>query len=372
MQKRYAFELEDIPTTLTDYYQVQFSFKHKGHIPVRIHNSYFTYALQSTQTIIEQFLVFKSIRGPCWLQLEQYDINVKLKDFRVCTPYYIQCSQVGLHARAYVDAPPPLKVLSMSCKNVINQRQEEIISISLQLVDKVSQDGGNSDQQKSLFKTFIRMPQNARWPVDYQPSKEQKVDNETQLITQVLSKIDQYDPDIILAHDLYSGCMSMLIKRITRLKITTFNRLARIQRVGAAIPKVKGNELVRVMTAGRLLVDTYQSARELLKSSSYSLKHLASIYLQQEIHEVESDVMQDYMESGQLISLLVNIAEKDCAAQFELMEKLQVIPLTKQLTNTAGNLWIRSLQNARAERNEMLLMHEFHKKNFILPDRLVQ
>ena len=46
-----------------------------------------------------------------------------------------------------------------------------------------------------------------------------------------------------------------------------------------------------------------------------------------------------------------------------------MIPLTKQLTNIAGNLWFRSLQNARAERNEMLLLHEFKKKKFILPDK---
>lgn len=51
------------------------------------------------------------------------------------------------------------------------------------------------------------------------------------------------------------------------------------------------------------------------------------------------------------------------------MSHLSVIPLTKQLTNIAGNLWFRSLQNARAERNEMLLLHEFKKKKFTLPDK---
>ena len=61
--------------------------------------------------------------------------------------------------------------------------------------------------------------------------------------------------------------------------------------------------------------------------------------------------------------------EKDAYLTFQLMSHLSVIPLTKQLTNIAGHLWFRSLQNARAERNEMLLLHEFKKKKFILPDK---
>jgi DNA polymerase alpha subunit A len=53
----------------------------------------------------------------------------------------------------------------------------------------------------------------------------------------------------------------------------------------------------------------------------------------------------------------------------EVCMKMQVIPLTKSLTTICGNTWIRSLQNARAERNEMLLMHEFTAEGFILPDK---
>ena len=32
-------------------------------------------------------------------------------------------------------------------------------------------------------------------------------------------------------------------------------------------------------------------------------------------------------------------------------------------------MWFRSLQNARAERNEWLLMHEFHSRKFLCPDK---
>ena len=54
---------------------------------------------------------------------------------------------------------------------------------------------------------------------------------------------------------------------------------------------------------------------------------------------------------------------------YKLMMHLNILPLTKQLTTIAGNLWFRSLQNARAERNEMLLLHEFRSKKFLCPDK---
>jgi DNA polymerase alpha subunit A len=49
-----------------------------------------------------------------------------------------------------------------------------------------------------------------------------------------------------------------------------------------------------------------------------------------------------------------------------------VLPLSKQLSVVSGSLWSRTLQGARAQRIEMLLLHEFHARKFILPDKLSQ
>ena len=87
--------------------------------------------------------------------------------------------------------------------------------------------------------------------------------------------------------------------------------------------------------------------------------------------------------------------ENDAFLALLLMNTLQVLPLTKQLTNVAGNLWSRSLrvracgawcgvaradcggggggsvlaQGARAERIEYLLLHSFHNLKFVVPDK---
>lgn len=50
--------------------------------------------------------------------------------------------------------------------------------------------------------------------------------------------------------------------------------------------------------------------------------------------------------------------------------KIQMLPLTKVLTNLAGNSWARTLTGTRAERNEYILLHEFHRNKYICPDKI--
>lgn len=49
--------------------------------------------------------------------------------------------------------------------------------------------------------------------------------------------------------------------------------------------------------------------------------------------------------------------------------RVQMLPLTKVLTNLAGNSWARTLSGTRAERNEYILLHEFYRNKYICPDK---
>ncbi|KAI7970403.1 hypothetical protein EIK77_006248 [Talaromyces pinophilus] len=52
-----------------------------------------------------------------------------------------------------------------------------------------------------------------------------------------------------------------------------------------------------------------------------------------------------------------------------LVIRLQMLSLTKVLTNLAGNSWARTLTGTRAERNEYILLHEFYRNKYICPDK---
>jgi DNA polymerase alpha subunit A len=80
------------------------------------------------------------------------------------------------------------------------------------------------------------------------------------------------------------------------------------------------------------------------------------------------NVPRYFMDSQDLIWLL-QFNENDAYLAMRLCFQTMFIPLTKQLTNLAGNLWGRTMTGARAERNEFLLLHEFYKNGYILPDK---
>ncbi|KAG9599842.1 hypothetical protein KCU77_g3550, partial [Aureobasidium melanogenum] len=66
----------------------------------------------------------------------------------------------------------------------------------------------------------------------------------------------------------------------------------------------------------------------------------------------------------------IKLTEADTFFIAAIALKVQMLPLTKVLTNLAGNSWARTLSGTRAERNEYILLHEFHKNKYICPDKI--
>ena len=65
----------------------------------------------------------------------------------------------------------------------------------------------------------------------------------------------------------------------------------------------------------------------------------------------QAQVAAKFEETQSLLEV-VRSCENDAFLSLQLMFKMMVLPLTKQLTNLAGNLWTKSLQGKRAERIE--------------------
>eukprot|EP00922_Rhytidocystis_sp_ex-Travisia-forbesii_P051926 GHVS01077070.1.p1 GENE.GHVS01077070.1~~GHVS01077070.1.p1 ORF type:complete len:994 (+),score=171.39 GHVS01077070.1:532-3513(+) len=199
--------------------------------------------------------------------------------------------------------------------------------------------------------------------------------NEKSLIAGLCSQVQEIDPDVIIGHNVFAFDLEVLWARFHSLGLPFFHKFSRLKRRppprkgGAAPPGGMGAG--RQLTIGRVVCDTYVQARDLLRNKiNYKLSTLVQEMLGIDLPPpiVSQQVPQLYVDTRSLMYGLHSMHQV-LAVTLQLMHKLQVLPLTRELTCLAGNLWFSSLQSKRAERNDWLLLHEFHNANFICPDK---
>ena len=130
-----------------------------------------------------------------------------------------------------------------------------------------------------------------------------------------------------------------------------------------------GNDLPFTLLCGRLCVDTYSSAKELIKEEDYSLSYLCGKYTKSRANEFENSQIPFLFSNANRLCGLINYLLINVNAVTQLMFSLQILPLTHQIATISGLWWNRCLRSNRSERVEYYLLHGFHQLNFIVPDK---
>ena len=133
---------------------------------------------------------------------------------------------------------------------------------------------------------------------------------------------------------LYIGFeCDVLLARAVANKLPNWSLLGRLRKTK---PPKSINE--KDVAAGRILCDTYKAAKEFLRETTYNLTYLANSQLKSPRTEVDPMDVPKYFSSSQDLLNLANVNMNDALLVQRLMLKLQVIPLTRQLTNLSGKL----------------------------------
>lgn len=383
VKRKYAFSDPAVPRNETHYLKVVYDAKYP---PLsNLSGDTFSHIFGSNTTPLELFLLKRKIMGPCWLRIRsplQTSLHSWCKlEARVESP-----KLVSVLSGANVPPPPPLVALSLCMKAVVNpnNQKHEIALVSAMLHSGVNIEGVTHQEDRGLsaFAAVTKAGADHSVPYDFKrviqrmqsqgkPMKVEVAMSERSMLSFLLAKIQTIDPDVIVGHNLYGFELDLLMQRIHELKIPHWSRLGRLKRdkIPKSIYTSQKQSFVGSIAAGRLLCDTYVSSREFLTESMYSLTHLSNKLLKIEHIDVDPlDVPVYYESSDQLLKLL-KFAQHTAYCTMKLMFKLSILPLTKQLTNIAGNLWSKSLNSARADRVEYLLLHEFHRRKYIKPDK---
>ncbi|KAG0194902.1 DNA-directed DNA polymerase alpha catalytic subunit pol1 [Apophysomyces sp. BC1034] len=348
--RKYAFEIPDVPHE-AEYLKVVYDYEQPP-LPSDIKGATFSRIFGTNTGPLEHFLVKRHIMGPCWLEIQNpkfsntnetwCKVQISLEDPKMCNPMQNPPTSI-----------PPLVIMSLNLRTVMNSEKNtnEIIAASAMVCNKVQIDEPTpiEEQMKTRF-TVVRQLTNIPYPAGF----------------------NDY---VIVGHNFAGFDLDVLLHRMKALNTQHWHKLGRLKRKNW--PKLQAGAggagdstyQEKMIMSGRLVCDTYLAAKDLIRSKSYRMTDLAQSQLKIKREDIDfSKTTNAYDEARSLIHLVKHCAF-DAFLSMALMFKLQILPLTRQLTNLAGNLWSRTMTGARAERNEFLLLHEFHRQKFICPDK---
>ena len=402
IKKKYCFELpvdsEKEHEVLKVKYKAEF-----GQIPPNINAQTFDYIFGKKSSLLENILLKLKIKGPCWLKVKGFTEN-NLNFLRTWSDYEISLDDFNniqvltKNNNNGVELPiPPMKIVSISTQSIRNKNGNELYCICCALKDGFHVEdvkGSNKvddfqpiifarkiDSKMSLFKNETNVK------VDNIPDlnnisylrKLLNVGNlylandEKSLLITFITKINSYDPDIIVGHNLNSKHLDLILSRISFYKSPNWTKLSHFKR--GVIPNhlrgANNSEYCRNCFAGRLLCDTFDNTKDILfKETNYDLRTICEKHLNlKNLPEIETNNILMNLSSVDDIKHILQITMDEAYYTLIVMDKFQILPLTLQLTCIAGCLWTKSLQCSRAARCEMLLLHEFYEKNYLFPDK---
>jgi DNA polymerase alpha subunit A len=382
--RKYAFELPNIPKE-GQYLKLLYPYT-KPQIAQETVGETFSHVFGTGTGLFEQFVLWKDIKGPCWLKIKDADFgaikNASHAKLEVLVEHPNMVSSMSESDN--LDAPP-LTLMSLAMRTTFNAKdnKQEIFSLSARIYENVLL-SDTTPAEKLPCRTFTLLrPSGAAFPLGFEKlAKDRKkgliklVKQESEILSFFLAQVDVADPDVIMGHQLEGVDYSILLNRLHERKTPQWSRLGRLRRAQwpQSIGKVGGNVFAeRQIIAGRLLCDLANEAGKsiMFKCQSWSLTEMCSLYLGGEKRrEVDNEAaLKTWATEKNGLMDYVTHMEADTHYIAALALRTQILPLTKVLTNLAGNSWARTLTGTRAERNEYILLHEFHRNKYICPDK---
>ncbi|KAK3494343.1 uncharacterized protein B0T23DRAFT_106374 [Neurospora hispaniola] len=384
--RKYAFELPDVPKE-SQYLKLFYPYTKPAMEPTHKGET-FSHVFGTNTALFEQFVLWKNIMGPCWLKIEDADFT-SLRNASHCKLEVLveHPNMVSVPDNAESIEPPPLTLLSLAMRTAFNPKdnKQEILAVSGRVYFDVSlSDTTPPDKLASRSFTAVR-PYGSAFPIGFETLAKERnrgvlklFKQEHEILNFLLAQIDVVDPDVILGHQLEGVDYSILLNRLHEKKTHQWSRLGRLRRSQwpSSIVKMGGNVFAeRQIMSGRLLCDLANDAGKsvMTKCQTWSLTEMCSLYLGGESRrrDIDNEVALKTWANADKHGLMdyISHAETDTYFIAALALRTQILPLTKVLTNLAGNSWARTLTGTRAERNEYILLHEFHRNKYVVPDK---
>lgn len=397
VKRNYAFERQDIPSGEQYVLKINYPFKDPP-LPADLRGKKFLALLGTHTSSLELFIIKRKIKGPSWLSISKFMICPAGQRVSWCKfEIIVDCPKDIRISTSKTLLDPPVVVTAISLKTVINEKnnENEIVTASVICCYKAKIDSPmvpSEWKNRGVLSHFsiVRKLEGSIFPMGMTKEVSERnsragtstlalESSERALLNRLMIELNKLDSDVLVGHNISGFDLDVLLRRAQACKVPSvmWSKIGRLKRY--SMPKLtKGSGFygsgatpgIMSCIAGRLLCDTYLCSRDLLREVSYSLTQLAKTQLNKDRKEISPHDISSMFQSTKMLLELVEYGETDAWLSLELMFHLSVLPLTRQLTNISGNLWGKTLQGARAQRVEYLLLHAFHAKKYITPDKI--
>jgi DNA polymerase alpha subunit A len=380
--RKYAFELPGVPKE-AEYLKVFYPYTSTV-LPLELSGETFSHVFGTNTNIFEQFVLWKNIMGPCWLKIDNGDFQ-SLQNSSWCK-LDVQVSKpadISVLPDSDNVEPPQLTLMSMSMRTIHNadENRQEILAISTRIYENVALGETRPTSELPCRTVTIIRPTGSQFPIGFEAEAKKhrgtiKLERQEQsMLSYFLSQLQVVDPDVLVGHQLEGVDYSILLSRLKDKKIGLWHRIGRMKRNDwpKTMGKMGGSFFAeRQLVSGRLLCDLANDLGKSLmtKCQSWSLTEMVELILGAKRQELDNEAaLKTWASTREGLMNYINHCETDTYYVAAIALKVQMLPLTKVLTNLAGNSWARTLSGTRAERNEYILLHEFSRQKFICPDK---
>lgn len=389
--KKYAFELPGVPKE-KEYLKVLLPYQPpknaRMNLPPDLEGETFSHVFGTNSSIFETFVLQRNIMGPCWIEIKAPDFD-SLKNsshckVEICVESPSLITPLEKSTADFQITPPPLTSCSISVQTMMNQKEnkQEVVSVTLATYKSLPQDAPVSeDLQPTELITLTRpigvsLPPGLKSIADKNKLALRVFNNEKTMLNCLCALVKNADPDVFIGHRLENVALEILMYRMHDLKVATFSTFGR--RTRRAWPDRFGKSnfsslfLLREIFAGRLLCDIANEMGQSLttKCQSWDLAEMYEVVCKKKHLPLEINLNNpQYVENAQSMLMALNENCKNALIAAEVAFRIQILSLSKQLTNLAGNAWSHTLGGTRAGRNEYILLHEFTRNNYIVPDK---
>lgn len=387
---KYAFELPGIPKE-GEYLKVLLPYKTPRNrsliIPSNLEGETFSHVFGTNANIFEALVLQQNIMGPCWLEISNGNFT-EIQNTSHCQVEVAVSSPSFV--RPIVDlklAPPNLTVTSISVQTIMNTKQnkQEVASVSIATYRELPQDSPIDENIKPddlvvLVRPIgaVAVPPGLAQLAQKQGLPLRTFPNEKALLNCLAALVKNLDPDVFIGHRLENISLDVLVHRMYDLKVTTWstfgrrNRKAWPDRFGRNNSGFNNNLQIREIFQGRLLCDIANEMGQSLtpKCQSWDLNEMYDVVCHKKQIPLEINFHNPrYAEDASFLLMALKENASNVRITAEVAFSIQILSLSKQLTNLAGNAWSHTLSGTRAGRNEFILLHEFKRNNYIVPDK---